>query len=123
MDEAVLALRNLARQCSDSSAMEALTRHLFAVLGGEQAFVAVGMAKVWPPAFPVHWGLLMARPCGQEDVQVKCPCVKTQKHWQARVGGAISVLCFFKCMRYCMHSGKQTRGKYTKMLIMSSDFL
>uniref|UniRef100_G1SPJ5 Stalled ribosome sensor GCN1 n=2 Tax=Oryctolagus cuniculus TaxID=9986 RepID=G1SPJ5_RABIT len=39
MDEAVLALRNLARQCSDSSAMEALTRHLFAILGGEQAFL------------------------------------------------------------------------------------
>lgn len=35
MDEAVLALRNLARQCSDSSATEALTKHLFAVLGGE----------------------------------------------------------------------------------------
>ena len=35
MDEAVLALRNLARQCSDSSATEALTRHLFAILGGE----------------------------------------------------------------------------------------
>uniref|UniRef100_A0A8C0L454 Stalled ribosome sensor GCN1 n=1 Tax=Canis lupus dingo TaxID=286419 RepID=A0A8C0L454_CANLU len=34
MDEAVLALRNLARQCSDSSATEALTRHLFAILGG-----------------------------------------------------------------------------------------
>lgn len=36
MDEAVLALRNLARQCSDSSATEALTKHLFAILGGEQ---------------------------------------------------------------------------------------
>lgn len=35
MDEAVLALRNLARQCSDSSVMEALARHLFAILGGE----------------------------------------------------------------------------------------
>lgn len=42
MDEAVLALRNLARQCSDSSAMEAMTRHLFAILGGEWAFVAMG---------------------------------------------------------------------------------
>lgn len=38
MDEAVLAVRNLARQCSDSSAIEALARHLFAILGGEQAF-------------------------------------------------------------------------------------
>uniref|UniRef100_A0A8C5UZT9 Stalled ribosome sensor GCN1 n=1 Tax=Microcebus murinus TaxID=30608 RepID=A0A8C5UZT9_MICMU len=45
MDEAVLALRNLARQCSDSSAMEAVTKHLFAILGGEQAFLAVGMAE------------------------------------------------------------------------------
>lgn len=51
MDEAVLALRNLAHQCSDSSAMEALTRHLFAILGGEQAFLAVEMAEGWPPAF------------------------------------------------------------------------
>lgn len=42
MDEAVLALRNLAHQCSDSSAMEAVTRHLFAILGGEQVFVAMG---------------------------------------------------------------------------------
>lgn len=50
MDEAVLALRNLARQCSDSSATEALTRHLFAILGGEQAFMAVGMVVVWPSA-------------------------------------------------------------------------
>jgi hypothetical protein len=38
MDEAVLALRNLARQCSDSSATEALTKHLFAILGGEQGW-------------------------------------------------------------------------------------
>lgn len=36
MDEAVLALQNLVRQCSDSSAMEALARHLFAILGGGQ---------------------------------------------------------------------------------------
>uniref|UniRef100_A0A8C4LHE0 Stalled ribosome sensor GCN1 n=1 Tax=Equus asinus asinus TaxID=83772 RepID=A0A8C4LHE0_EQUAS len=46
MDEAVLALRNLAHQCSDSSAMEALTRHLFAILGGEQAFLAVEMQGI-----------------------------------------------------------------------------
>uniref|UniRef100_A0A8C7AYA9 GCN1 activator of EIF2AK4 n=1 Tax=Neovison vison TaxID=452646 RepID=A0A8C7AYA9_NEOVI len=39
MDEAVLALQNLARQCSDSAATEALTRHLFAILGGEQGFL------------------------------------------------------------------------------------
>lgn len=43
MDEAVLALRNLARQCSDSAATEALTRHLFAILSGEQGFLAGGV--------------------------------------------------------------------------------
>ena len=42
MDEAVLALHNLARQCSDSSATEALTKHLFAILGGEQEVGTVG---------------------------------------------------------------------------------
>lgn len=57
MDEAVLALRNLARQCSDSSAMEALTRHLFAILGGEQAFLAGGMAEVWVPGPAWDFGL------------------------------------------------------------------
>lgn len=35
MDEAVVALKNLARQCSDPSAVESLGRHLFAILGGE----------------------------------------------------------------------------------------
>lgn len=35
MDEAVVALKNLARQCSDPSAVESLARHLFAILGGE----------------------------------------------------------------------------------------
>uniref|UniRef100_A0A8C0I9W8 GCN1 activator of EIF2AK4 n=1 Tax=Bubo bubo TaxID=30461 RepID=A0A8C0I9W8_BUBBB len=34
MDEAVVALKNLARQCSDPSAVESLGRHLFAILGG-----------------------------------------------------------------------------------------
>uniref|UniRef100_A0A8C9FXS7 GCN1 activator of EIF2AK4 n=1 Tax=Pavo cristatus TaxID=9049 RepID=A0A8C9FXS7_PAVCR len=38
MDEAVVALKNLARQCSDPSAVESLGRHLFAILGGEQVF-------------------------------------------------------------------------------------
>ncbi|NXK45456.1 GCN1 kinase, partial [Chauna torquata] len=35
MDEAVVALKNLARQCSDPSAVESLGRHLFAILGGD----------------------------------------------------------------------------------------
>ncbi|XP_019583398.2 stalled ribosome sensor GCN1 [Rhinolophus sinicus] len=46
MDEAVLALRNLAHQCSDSSAMEALTRHLFAVLGGSEGKLTVVAQKI-----------------------------------------------------------------------------
>lgn len=52
MDEAVLALRNLARQCSDSSAMESVTKHLFAILGGEQAFLAMGVVEAWSLVFP-----------------------------------------------------------------------
>lgn len=46
MDEAVLALRNLARQCSDPSATEALTKHLFAILGGELE-VGTGGDQAW----------------------------------------------------------------------------
>ncbi|XP_053784029.1 stalled ribosome sensor GCN1 [Desmodus rotundus] len=46
MDEAVLALRNLARQCSDSAAMEALTRHLFAILGGSEGKLTVVAQKI-----------------------------------------------------------------------------
>ncbi|KAM9194723.1 stalled ribosome sensor GCN1 [Dugong dugon] len=46
MDEAVLALRNLARQCSDSSAMEALSKHLFAVLGGSEGKVTIVAQKI-----------------------------------------------------------------------------
>ncbi|XP_036209317.1 eIF-2-alpha kinase activator GCN1 isoform X3 [Myotis myotis] len=45
MDEAVLALQNLARQCSDSSAMEAVTRHLFAILGGSEGKLTVVAQK------------------------------------------------------------------------------
>lgn len=52
MDEAVLALRNLARQCSDPSAMEALTKHLFAILGGEQTFRSAEGCEVGSLAFP-----------------------------------------------------------------------
>ncbi|XP_023576671.1 eIF-2-alpha kinase activator GCN1 isoform X2 [Octodon degus] len=46
MDEAVLALRNLARQCSDSSATEALTRHLFAILGGSEGKLTIVAQKM-----------------------------------------------------------------------------
>lgn len=35
MDEAIIALKNLARQCSDPSTVELLGKHLFAILGGE----------------------------------------------------------------------------------------
>ncbi|KAK2498494.1 hypothetical protein MC885_005115 [Smutsia gigantea] len=46
MDEAVLALWNLAHQCSDSSAMEALTRHLFAILGGSEGKLTIVAQKI-----------------------------------------------------------------------------
>uniref|UniRef100_A0A452TVP7 Stalled ribosome sensor GCN1 n=1 Tax=Ursus maritimus TaxID=29073 RepID=A0A452TVP7_URSMA len=46
MDEAVLALRNLARQCSDSSATEAVTRHLFAILGGSEGKLTIVAQKI-----------------------------------------------------------------------------
>ncbi|XP_030743287.1 eIF-2-alpha kinase activator GCN1 [Echinops telfairi] len=46
MDEAVLALRNLARQCSDSSAMETLSKHLFAILGGSEGKLTVVTQKI-----------------------------------------------------------------------------
>ncbi|KAM9331114.1 stalled ribosome sensor GCN1 isoform 2-T2 [Gastrophryne carolinensis] len=36
MDGAVVALQNLAHQCSDPSAVEALGKHLFAILGGSE---------------------------------------------------------------------------------------
>ncbi|XP_068094819.1 stalled ribosome sensor GCN1 [Hyperolius riggenbachi] len=36
MDGAVVALQNLAHQCSDPAAVEALGRHLFAILGGSE---------------------------------------------------------------------------------------
>ncbi|XP_047618727.1 eIF-2-alpha kinase activator GCN1 isoform X1 [Phacochoerus africanus] len=46
MDEAVLALRNLARQCSDSSVTEALARHLFAILGGSEGKLTIVAQKI-----------------------------------------------------------------------------
>uniref|UniRef100_A0A8C8VR02 TOG domain-containing protein n=1 Tax=Pelusios castaneus TaxID=367368 RepID=A0A8C8VR02_9SAUR len=45
MDEAVVALKNLARQCSDPSAVESLGRHLFAILGGKKCFVILGIGS------------------------------------------------------------------------------
>ncbi|XP_053325705.1 eIF-2-alpha kinase activator GCN1 [Spea bombifrons] len=43
MDGAVVALQNLAHQCSDPAAVEALGRHLFAILGGSEGkLTAVG---------------------------------------------------------------------------------
>uniref|UniRef100_A0A8B9G4V9 GCN1 activator of EIF2AK4 n=1 Tax=Amazona collaria TaxID=241587 RepID=A0A8B9G4V9_9PSIT len=44
MDEAVVALKNLARQCSDPSAVESLGRHLFAILG--ENFVLSGIGSL-----------------------------------------------------------------------------
>uniref|UniRef100_A0A8D0LAP4 GCN1 activator of EIF2AK4 n=1 Tax=Sphenodon punctatus TaxID=8508 RepID=A0A8D0LAP4_SPHPU len=46
MDEAVVALKNLARQCSDPSAMESLGRHLFAILGGSEGKLTVVAQKM-----------------------------------------------------------------------------
>ncbi|XP_029423052.1 eIF-2-alpha kinase activator GCN1 isoform X3 [Nannospalax galili] len=46
MDEAVLALCNLARQCSDPSATEALTKHLFAILGGSEGKLTIVAQKM-----------------------------------------------------------------------------
>uniref|UniRef100_A0A8C3LHF5 GCN1 activator of EIF2AK4 n=1 Tax=Chrysolophus pictus TaxID=9089 RepID=A0A8C3LHF5_CHRPC len=46
MDEAVVALKNLARQCSDPSAVESLARHLFAILGGSEGKLTVVAQKM-----------------------------------------------------------------------------
>uniref|UniRef100_A0A8U7NTN0 GCN1 activator of EIF2AK4 n=1 Tax=Corvus moneduloides TaxID=1196302 RepID=A0A8U7NTN0_CORMO len=46
MDEAVVALKNLARQCSDPSAVELLGRHLFAILGGSEGKLTVVAQKM-----------------------------------------------------------------------------
>uniref|UniRef100_K7G7X0 GCN1 activator of EIF2AK4 n=1 Tax=Pelodiscus sinensis TaxID=13735 RepID=K7G7X0_PELSI len=46
MDEAVVALKNLARQCSDPSAVESLGRHLFAILGGSEGKLTVVAQKI-----------------------------------------------------------------------------
>lgn len=79
MDEAVLALRNLARQCSDSSATEAVTRHLFAILGGEQAFLAGGIAEEWVPGPAWDSGLQVSLCQGRvarRTLVVECERVK-----------------------------------------------
>uniref|UniRef100_M3XH46 Stalled ribosome sensor GCN1-like N-terminal domain-containing protein n=1 Tax=Latimeria chalumnae TaxID=7897 RepID=M3XH46_LATCH len=46
MDEAVSALKSLAHQCSDPSAMESLCRHLFAILGGSEGKLTVVAQKM-----------------------------------------------------------------------------
>ncbi|XP_043924837.1 eIF-2-alpha kinase activator GCN1 [Protopterus annectens] len=46
MDQAVTALHNLAHQCSDPSAVEAVIKHLFAVLGGSEGKLTVVAQKI-----------------------------------------------------------------------------
>ncbi|XP_041079614.1 eIF-2-alpha kinase activator GCN1 isoform X2 [Polyodon spathula] len=46
MDEAVLALQNLALQCSDPSAVESVSKHLFAILGGSEGKLNVVAQKM-----------------------------------------------------------------------------
>ncbi|KAJ7309597.1 hypothetical protein JRQ81_007650, partial [Phrynocephalus forsythii] len=46
MDEAIVALKNLARQCSDPSTVESLGRHLFAILGGAEGKLTVVAQKI-----------------------------------------------------------------------------
>lgn len=95
MDEAVLALRNLARQCSDSSAMEALARHLFAILGGGLAFPGMGVAKMWSLVLPGCRGLMGAQ-CSEFS------CVKSVNGSTGRVVwvGVISST-LYRC--FCTH--------------------
>ncbi|OXB71660.1 UNVERIFIED_CONTAM: hypothetical protein H355_015599, partial [Colinus virginianus] len=56
MDEAVVALKNLARQCSDPSAVESLGRHLFAILGGSEGKLTVVAQKM--SVLSVLWALM-----------------------------------------------------------------
>ncbi|XP_015280782.1 PREDICTED: translational activator GCN1 [Gekko japonicus] len=46
MDEAIVALKNLARQCSDPATVESLGRHLFAILGGAEGKLTVVAQKI-----------------------------------------------------------------------------
>ncbi|XP_077163690.1 stalled ribosome sensor GCN1 isoform X1 [Paroedura picta] len=46
MDEAIVALKNLARQCSDPTTVESLGRHLFAILGGAEGKLTVVAQKI-----------------------------------------------------------------------------
>ncbi|KAJ6659087.1 hypothetical protein lerEdw1_019390 [Lerista edwardsae] len=57
MDEAVVALKNLARQCSDPSTVESLAKHLFAILGGAEGKLTVVAQKI--SVLSVHEGTLV----------------------------------------------------------------
>ncbi|XP_075424511.1 stalled ribosome sensor GCN1 isoform X2 [Ascaphus truei] len=46
MDGAVIALQNLAHQCSDPTAVETLGRHLFAILGGSEGKLSAVAQKM-----------------------------------------------------------------------------
>uniref|UniRef100_A0AAY4DTX0 TOG domain-containing protein n=1 Tax=Denticeps clupeoides TaxID=299321 RepID=A0AAY4DTX0_9TELE len=46
MDQAVKALQNLAQQCSDPSALQELTSHLFSILGGSEGKLTVVAQKM-----------------------------------------------------------------------------
>ncbi|KAL8180480.1 UNVERIFIED_CONTAM: translational activator of GCN4, partial [Gekko kuhli] len=46
MDEAIVALKNLARQCSDPATVESLGKHLFAILGGAEGKLTVVAQKI-----------------------------------------------------------------------------
>ncbi|XP_053135159.1 eIF-2-alpha kinase activator GCN1 [Hemicordylus capensis] len=46
MDEAIVALKNLSRQCSDPSTVESLGKHLFTILGGAEGKLTVVAQKI-----------------------------------------------------------------------------
>ncbi|XP_019724953.1 eIF-2-alpha kinase activator GCN1-like [Hippocampus comes] len=46
MDEAIQALQNLARQCSDSNAVQDIVTHLFKILGGSEGKLTVVTQKM-----------------------------------------------------------------------------
>lgn len=52
--------------------------------------------------------LFGARPCGQDDVQVVSVCKETEVRAGQHRRSDLSFMVF-KCMCYCVHSGKQTR--------------
>lgn len=120
MDEAVLALRNLAHQCSDSSAMEALTRHLFAILGGEQAFLVMGMADMWPPAFLGHQDLTgtqcsdcaWVKAVWPENAHSRMGTCEVKRSMSRQCGRGD--VCFIFKYRHYVYM-KKARGKQTKI--------